>query len=324
MRREVSLIIPSKNNDKNILNLVLGIMSWEEVPNEIIIIDSSNRKIELPEEFEFFLDKYNIRLEIVYGEKFYPGHARNIGIKKSANSLVAFLDVSTYPKDSWLSSCLKIIELENCEGVWGNTYYLANTYLKKIFRACSFGSAPIQTLPGSVFKKDVFSKCGLFIQETRAGEDGDWMSRVRVHKIKMALSEEFLSYNELNNYSIKDLLKKWFRNYTHTARLPFFRAHKDFYFYVISLIAILLAYNWNRVIASWDMSNIFYVPNITTGIMLLLSFCYIVIRGIALPYKKGVSLSFIFPVNFIIITIMSVMVDITKATAFGYSRLVNK
>jgi glycosyltransferase involved in cell wall biosynthesis len=324
MARDVSLIIPSKDNEKNILKLVLGIMSWKEVPNEIIVIDSSKKKIEFPEELEIFLDEHNIKLEVIHGETFYPGHARNIGIKKSENSLIAFLDASTHPTDSWLSCCLEIIDLKDCEGVWGNTYYLANTYLKKIFRACSFGSAPVQTLPGSVFKKDIFNKCGLFIQGSRAGEDGDWMCRVRLHEINMARSDELLSYDELNNYSIKDLLKKWFRNYTHAARLPYFKAQKDFYYYTISFTTILLAFNWNRVITSWDSNNIFYIPNITTGIILLLGFCYILIRGIALPLKKGVKLSFILPINFLLITVMSALLDLTKAIAFGYSRLINK
>ena len=153
MIRDVSLIIPSKNNAKNITKLLLGIISWEEVPSEIILVDSSIKKFVIPEEFENFLSKYNINLKVIYGENFYPGHARNIGINGSTNPMVAFLDASTFPSNKWLSGSLKIITEENCEGLWGNTYYQADTYMKKIFRACSYGARPVQTLPGSVFKK---------------------------------------------------------------------------------------------------------------------------------------------------------------------------
>jgi len=65
MIRDVSLIIPSKNNAKNITKLLLGIISWEEVPSEIILIDSSIKKFVIPEEFENFLSKYNINLKVI-------------------------------------------------------------------------------------------------------------------------------------------------------------------------------------------------------------------------------------------------------------------
>jgi hypothetical protein len=321
---DVTLIIPCKNHEENISKLLLGMMNWEEIPSEIIIIDSSKIKIAVPGVFKNFLKEHKIKLMIIYGEKLYPGHARNIGVNKSSNYLVAFLDTATSPSNSWLSSSVRIIEQDGSDGVWGNTYYQANTHVKKIFRACTFGDIPIQTLPGSVFGKRIFKKCGLFIEDTRAGEDGDWMSRVRLHKIKMSLSEEFLNYDELNKNNIKNLLKKWFRNYTHTAKLPFFRAHKDFYYYTISLVAVLFAYNWNRIFASWDMKNFLYIPNITTGLIFLLCLSYIFVRGIAVPFKKGVNLSFIFPVNFIFIAGMSSLIDLIKLIAFGNSRLINK
>jgi hypothetical protein len=58
--------------------------------------------------------------------------------------------------------------------------------------------------------------------------------------------------------------------------------------------------------------------------VLLLFFGYILVRGIALPFTKGEKLSFIFPVNFIVIATMSAIIDTIKALAFGYSRMVNK
>ena len=36
------------------------------------------------------------------------------------------------------------------------------------------------------------------------------------------------------------------------AKLPFFRAHKDYYFYAISFVAVIIAFNWNWILASWD------------------------------------------------------------------------
>jgi hypothetical protein len=292
------------------------------IPDEIIIIDSSKKKLLIPKDFVLFTEKYNIKLLIIHETNLYPGHARNIGISNSKNSILAFLDVSTYPTNKWLHSGYNLIRKNNSEGVWGNTYYKANAFPSKIFRACTFGAKPIKTLPGSILKKNIFNICGLFIESVRAGEDGDWMSRADLQKIKMSSPEEFLTYNELNTTSFKQLIKKWFRNYIFGGRLPFLRAHKDFYYYALSFIAIVIAFNWNWILASWDQESIFFIPNITKISVLIIIIIYFYIRGIYLPIKKGVNPRFILPINFIFIGLLSALLDFTKALAFAYSKLI--
>jgi len=322
MVKEISLIIPSQNAEEKLLNLLRCIPNWEIFPNEIIIIDSSEKNFLIPEDFKSFAKKLDIKILVSYGNDLYPGHARNIGISNSSNSLLAFLDTSTYPSNKWLSSAFKTIKVNNADGVWGNTYYQAKTFSSKIFRACTFGAKPIRTFPGSIIKKDIFNICGLFIESVRAGEDGDWMSRAELQEIKMSSPNEFLSYDELDSSSFKELIKKWFRNHIYGAKLPFFRAHKDFYYYAISLIAVVIAFNWNWILASWDEESILFIPNITKISVLIILVIYIYIRGIFLPAKKGINYRFILPINFIFIGFLSALLDFTKALAFGYSKFI--
>ena len=323
MIKEVSLVIPSQNAEIELQQLLRSIPNWEAIPNEIVIVDSSENKLLIPEDFKLFTKKLNIRLLIIYEKDLYPGHARNVGISNSKNTLLAFLDTSTFPSNRWLSSGLNLINIKNNEGVWGNTLYQADTFTSKIFRACTFGEKPIRTFPGSIFNKNIFDRCGLFIETTRAGEDGDWMSRAELHEIKISSPEEVLSYDKLNFMSIKKLIKKWFRNNMFGAKLPFYRAHRDFYYYAISFVAVVIAFNWNWILASWDEESIFYIPNITKISILIILIIYIFMRGIFLPRKKGVNLSFVFPINFIFIFLLSVLLDLTKALAFAYSKLTN-
>jgi hypothetical protein len=58
---------------------------------------------------------------------------------------------------------------------------------------------------GSIFHKNIFSKCGLFVESTRAGEDGDFMSRVKLHNVNICESESFLSYDKLDKISFKEI-----------------------------------------------------------------------------------------------------------------------
>ncbi len=321
MVKEISLIIPSQDAETSLVKLLRGILDWDVYPNEIIIVDSSKKKILIPEDFQSFTKNNGIKLIITHGKRYYPGHARNIGISKSSNSLLAFLDTSTYPCKSWLSSGLSIINSENTKGVWGNTYYEADKYFSKIFRASTYGEEPIKTFPGSILKKNIFNRCGLFIESTRAGEDGDWMSRAELQEINMSTPNKFLNHDELNRSSLKKLIKKWFRNHVFGSKLPFFRAHKDFYYYALSFVAVIVAFNWNWILASWDEENIFFIPNITKISILLIFIIYIFVRGVFIPQKKGVSLFFIFPVNFILIAFLSGFLDMTKALAFAFSKL---
>ena len=324
MVRNISLIIPSQNAETKLLRLLRYIPSWEAIPNEIIIVDSSQKKFLIPEDFELLVKKLDIKLLVLYGKNLYPGHARNIGINNSTNSLLAFLDTSTYPNEKWLSSGLELMHINNSQGVWGNTYYQADSYIPLIIRSCTFGARPIKTFPGSILNKSIFDRCGLFIESTRAGEDGDWMSRADFHKITLPTPEEFLNYDELNYMTIKKLLKKWFRNYSFSGKLSHRRSQKDFYFYIISFVAVLTAYNWNRVVASYQEESIYFIPYITRVSILVMIVIYMFLRGIVIPKKKGVNFTFIFPINFILISLMSFLIDLTKVLAFSFSRFINK
>lgn len=321
MTKKISLIIPSHDDEKNLINLLEGIPNWERFPDEIIIVDSSQDRPKIPKDFCTFLSKNDVQFKLFHEDNLYPGHARNIGIKNASNILLAFLDTATHPTRNWLSSGLKLIDINNSDGVWGKTFYKAKSLTAKIIRASTFGVKPIITFPGSIFNKEVFNKCGHFIESVRAGEDIDWMSRAELQRVNVSTPYEYLSYDKLNETNIVNIIIKWFRNYTFNSQLPHARIQKDYYFYIISLISVVIAYNWNSVLAAWDTSSFFYIPNITKISVSIIVALYLLIRGIFLPRKKGVSLKFLFPVNFIFIVCLSLLIDITKTLAFAYSKV---
>lgn len=323
MVRSVSLIIPFKSDvlekDK-LFNLLRGISNWKAAPNEIIIINTDKEELSFPSDIELFAEQSDTNFFIFHQEGLYPGNARNIGINHASNSLLAFLDTSTHPSNDWLLNGLHIIINNNCDGVWGKTKYQAEKFLAKIFRASTYGEKPIQTLPGSILHKNIFKKCGLFVESTRAGEDADFMSRAKLHNLNICESKSFLSYDKLDKISFKQIIKKWYRNYFHVASMPYFRAHKDIYFYGLSFVAIIVAYNWNRVFDPTGIENDFFIPNVTKISILIIFLAYIFLRGVVLPIRKGTTLKFIFPLNFILISFMSFILDLAKTLAFVYSK----
>ena len=322
MNNKISLIIPCYNALQNLNKILSTLNRWTLLPDEIIIIDSSDKKYFLSDFIKSKIQK--IKIKIIYQKNTYPGHARNIGIKSSKNDILAFLDTSTFPSNKWLKNTKKILDRKEVKGVWGSTKYEANHAQSRLFRASTYGSRSIITVPGSIIYKDVFNQVGLFIENVRAGEDVDWSARAKLHEISFSNSDEALIYEELNNINTISLIKKWFRNYISGAKLPIYNPHKDIYFMSASIISIFIAYNWNNFLASWDTDNIFYIPNITKIISLGLISFYFLIRGIYLPIKKNTKINFIFPFNFILISLISFFLDFTKLAAFIFTKFKKK
>jgi len=318
---KISLIIPIKNNSENLNTLLNSIENWTLFPNQIIIIDSSDLKFEVDKLFNYFCDNNGILLNIIYKKNLFPGNARNLGISNSKFNFLAFLDTNTIPNKNWLKNSFINLINSNSQGILGATKYNANSKKEKIIRAATYGKKPLKTLPGSIFSTDVIKKCGFFIDSVRAGEDQDWLVRLNLHKIKIINSHDILLYNGLLGYTYSDILKKWFRNYYSASKLPYLRSHKDWYFYGISIILIIIAFNWNAIMANWYASSIFYIPHITKISVVALTVLYIILRGVFYPLRKGLNIKFIFPLNFLRLVILSFALDTAKLAAFIVGKL---
>ena len=80
----VSLIIPSHNADIKLHELLRGIPNWERVPNEIIIVDSSEKESIIPKDIELSIKKLNVDLLIIY-EKGYLIRLLNLEFFRNLN-----------------------------------------------------------------------------------------------------------------------------------------------------------------------------------------------------------------------------------------------
>jgi len=324
----VSLIIPFNGEYESLLKIIGGVRFWVYKPSEIIIVNTeldTNQSLRL--EIKRIIDNDNISLKIIEDPGSFPGRARNVAIEQSTHQLIAFLDSKTLPSKLWLSESLKMIQINSFDLIWGSTCYEANTFLEKAIKYSTYGSNPLRTLPGSLIKRKVFTKAGFFLESIRAGEDGDWIARVVLHEINTSDSEQSLIYNSLLGSNLSSIAKKWFRNYYISARLSHLRNQKDIYFYFISVVLILIAYNWNNLsydpsISGWNLESIFYIPNITTISLFVIISCYFIFRCFLFPIYKGVTIKeIIYKLPAIIF--ISLMLDIIKSAAFFTGRLNN-
>lgn len=85
------------------------------------------------------------------------------------------------------------------------------------------------------------------------------------------------------------------------------------------LVFIFISYGvfrWNAVIANWLESAFLYVPHITKIYLIGLVLFSVSYRGLYMPLKRKVSKSFLFPVKWIYVGSLGLLLDLTKAPGF--------
>lgn len=315
--RNISLVIPVRN-DQNLLNILLyKILEQISKPFEVLIVDSSESPFEFEEKTQKSFVCAGINLIYIHSKPLNPGAARNLGVQRSSCELIAFLDVKTLPSANWLEDALLQFTTTNCMGVLGKTLYFASSHFEKRVRAATYGVKPIVTLPGSLFRRDVFTIVGSFLSYTISGEDADWIIRARLHGLLLSTSSRtYLTYNGLVGIKYSELIKKWWRNYRACRDIPYLADHRSIYLLIINLIMIFIATHWNGVFANWNEASNLYISHVTKiGVGLLITM-YIVYRGIYLPFRRGASLGYLFPVEWFMITLLGLTIDAVKLLAF--------
>lgn len=315
----ISVIIPSNHCHDDLIIVINSVNNQTIKPREIVIVDSSNERGMCPAEISSLCAINGIQLIYEHRTSAFPGEARNIGISRASSGLIALLDVETIPQPDWLDQSLKSIDIEGVLGVWGSTYFSAETNFERLVRDGLFGTHPRKTLPGSVFRREVFERVGEFVDWVRAGEDTEWILRAKVHKIRVVTTAKTtVNYTGLIGSDPKQLIKKWHRNYTMSRELPHFFPQKILLWLIFYPMLILIAFNWNYLIADWQMDSPFYLGHVTKIMVILPFFIYFSIRGFLIPLKRGISIFHLLPVRFLGILLICIISDGVKVFVFSF------
>lgn len=314
---DISVIIPSNHGHVDLLRIVNSLCGQTCPPTEIIIIDSSVCVNICSKEILELCNSNGIKLIYKHFNQLFPGHARNIGLKIASANFIAFVDVQTIPRDDWLEVTLNMLSNKHILGVFGSTYFTAKTSLERVVRDAFYGVLPRKTLPGSIFRREVFIKAGQFIDWVRAGEDTEWMLRLDNLKIPVVYPYVGLvDYDGLIGMDLNKLLKKWHRNYSSSQDLPHLYPQKLFLWLVLYPLMIFIALNWNYLFANWHEDSPLYIAHVTKMAACIPIIGYVLVRGIVLPIRRGVAFKNIFPFRFILIASISLMADSVKAFVF--------
>ncbi len=318
----ISVIIPSNHSQHELLKVVHAICNQTFKPAEIVIVDSSTEHSVCSAEITAFCAVSGIGLNYEHRSKAFPGHARNIGLGLAKGELIAFIDVQTIPRPHWLEAASNLLESNAIACVWGATVFSAETTFERLVRDGFQGTLARTTLPGTVCRRDVFAKTGQFVGWVRAGEDTEWILRFKLLKFQaINPSSALIDYVGLIGSDSKRLLSKWYRNYTASRNLPHFFPQRMLLWLVLYPLLIVIAFNWNYLIADWRMDSPLYLGHVTKIVAGLPVLAYVGIRGFALPMRRGVGIWRLLPFRFIPITVICFMADIVKFLVFSFPKL---
>jgi len=321
----VSVIIPSHSEPLDCETVLKGLGCQTVLPAEIVIVRAIPRddRDRYWRAWHDFFAQRRVILEVVWGNSMlFPGAARNLGLHRATKPWVAFLDVETIPCENWLQEQIEKIDAANFMGSFGSTTYAASSFKQALVRDAIYGRRPIRTLPGSVLRKDLFNFVGQFIPNIRAAEDTEWMIRAKTMGLNIADSshEALISYYGLTKLGLRGLAKKWRRNYLSSRQLQHLKVQTIIVWLVGYFVVSLIAFNWNAIIAGWQVDSPFYIDHVTKIVSLTPIALYVVIRGCYLPYKRGVPWSDILPFRFLLLAAVGALLDTVKVATIFFPR----
>jgi len=297
----ISVVIPVLNERATLPTLFRGLERQILLPAEIIFVDAGSTDGSTDIISAWFKSNTlnGVRQRIVLMPDALPGAARNAGIEAARKEWIAFLDAGVVPEPAWLSNLFNYAIKHDIKGVFGMSYFLGKGTVGKALCALSYGygvKSPV--LPASLFHRDIFKDCGLFISELRAGEDILWINEfLKKYPQKHVCHDALVVYDDFPK-SIPKALKKWYIYGINAVKANVFKKQQIAYFVFAGLLIIILL--------------------VSPGTGLLTLLFYLLFRGCIVPIKKSSSWYWWKgdTGSFLMAFVFGILLDIAKISGF--------
>lgn len=220
-KTDVSIVIPSKNEEKNIGKCLDTIYKQETSYNfEVIVIDSGSkdRTIDIVKGFS------KVKLIKIKPEAFAHGKTRNLGAQISKGDFIIYLNADALPVNkNWLNPLIDEMKKDvNIAGTFSRHIPKENCYLYMVRDLLkSMPAKKIEKRSAKKFDYMLFSTVSSAIRreiwvqypfEDRIiiAEDQDWAKRILNRGLKIIYEPNSMVYHS-HNYSLKELFEIKFK-----------------------------------------------------------------------------------------------------------------
>jgi glycosyltransferase involved in cell wall biosynthesis len=221
----ISLVVPVRNEDESIEQLIEGISRQTLPPDEIILVDggSADGTVKILERLAIG----DRRMKLIKTDGATPGKGRNIGIEAAANDWIALTDAGIRLDEKWLEELVNVIlpprpsataPKQGGEREPGTAIVYGNytPEIGNLFERCaaiayvpSQGASGIRAkfIASSMLKKQVWEKVGGF-PDMRAAEDLMFMEAAEAAGFQVAFAPEAMVHWQLRP-NVESTFKKF-------------------------------------------------------------------------------------------------------------------
>lgn len=200
---EISVIIPTYNEEKDIENCLKSLISQSIKNIEIILVDdgSTDNTLEIAKKYDIIILKQNHQ---------GPGAARNLGARKAEGDILIFVDADMTFKRDYLKNLVKPILEDKTEKIIGTTHnYEIATNANNIWSSL-WGKIRVSKENAKdvkifrAIRKNKFIELGGFDPKYSYADDQTFWFK---HKIKPIVAENTTCYHK-NPSSLKETYKQ--------------------------------------------------------------------------------------------------------------------
>ena len=220
MAVRISVVIPVRNEEQSIRQLLQCLQSQTLAPAEIIVTDggSNDRTAQIVEESSH--DTVPVRL--IRAGHALPGRGRNLGAAEASNEWIAFVDAGVTPEPTWLETLARRAERNSdVDVVYGSFEPITDT----LFKLCAvmLYLAPPAEIEGRLvrsrsivsvlMKRNVWQSVGGFPEDLRSAEDIVFMNNIERGNYRVTTAPEALVH-----WQVQPTMWRTFRRFIEYAR----------------------------------------------------------------------------------------------------------
>ena len=217
---DVSVVVPVRDEEDSIRDLLNGLLRQTFAPKEILITDGGSRDATISIIEEFI--KLGAPIKLFREQDSMPGHARNVGAAHASCEWIAFIDAGTIPQGDWLESLVARVNNDAAvDAVYGAFEPTTDTF----FRECAVITylpppveiegqfTPTRSIASALMRRKAWETVGGFPEDLRSAEDLVFMQRVSEHGFR-----EVRAPHAVVSWSIQPTVWRTFKRFVVYAR----------------------------------------------------------------------------------------------------------
>jgi glycosyltransferase involved in cell wall biosynthesis len=217
---QVSVVVPVRDEEDSIRDLLNGLLKQTFAPSEILVTDGGSRDATISIIEEFI--KGGAPIKLFRERDSLPGHARNVGAAQASCEWIAFIDAGTIPQADWLESLVARVKNDPAvDAVYGAFEPTTDTF----FRECAVITylppptevegrfIPARSIATALMRRKAWETVGGFPEDLRSAEDLVFMQRVTEHGFR-----EVRAPQAVVSWSIQPNLRRTFKRFVVYAR----------------------------------------------------------------------------------------------------------